>query len=333
MTTPASTTMKAIVCSRYGSPDVLGLKEVPTPTPKDDEILVKVQTAAINDYDWVMVTGKPRAYRLIFGLLKPKFGVLGVDVAGRVAAVGASVTAFRVGDEVYGDLSQCGFGAFAEYVCARERHLAHKPAGMSFAQAAAIPHAAMLAVQGLIDAGQIRDGQKVLINGAGGGVGTLGVQIAKRFGVEVTGVDSTEKLDSMRSVGFDHVVDYTREDFTRSGKRYDLILDTKTTRSPFAYARALSPGGAYVTVGGALPRVLQVFVLGPLISRIRGKAMRIVDLKPNKDLEYANGLFEAGKLTPLTDGPYALDEVPEALTLFGKAKHKGKVIINVAQEV
>ena len=325
--------MKAIVCSRYGAPDVLELKEVPTPTPKDDEVLVKVQTAAVNDYDWVMVTGKPRAYRLIFGLLKPKFEVLGVDVAGRVAAVGASVKTFQVGDDVYGDLSESGFGAFAEYVCARERHLARKPASMTFAQAAAIPHAAMLAVQGLVDAGQIRDGQNVLINGAGGGVGTLGVQIAKQFAVEVTGVDSTEKLETMRSVGFDHVVDYTREDFTRSGKRYDLILDTKTTRWPSAYARALSPGGAYVTVGGATPRLLQVVLLGPVIARTHGKTIHLVALKPNKDLDYANGLFEAGKLTPVTDCPYALDEVPKALTLFGEAKHKGKVIINVAQEV
>ncbi len=325
--------MKAIVCSGYGSPDLLELKEVEKPTPKDDEVLVEVHAASVNDYDWAMVTGKPRIYRLMFGLLKPKFGILGVDVAGRVAAVGASVKEVRVGDEVYGDLSECGFGAFAEYVCARERDVAKKPAGMSFAQAAAIPHAAMLAVQGLIDEGQIRAGQKVLINGAGGGVGTFGVQIAKQFAVEVTGVDSTEKLETMRSVGFDHVVDYTQEDFTRSGECYDLILDTKTNRSPFDYARALSPGGTYVTVGGALPRLLQALLLGPWISRIRGKKIRIVALRPNKDLDYANELFEAGKIKPVTDGPYALDEVPEALRVFGEAKHEGKVIIVVAQEV
>ena len=303
------------------------------PTPKDDEVLIEVHAAAVNDYDWAMVTGTPRIYRLIFGLLKPKFGILGVDVAGRVAAVGARVKEVRVGDEVYGDLSECGFGAFAEYVCARERDVALKPAGMSFAQAAAIPHATMLAVQGLIDEGQIRAGQRVLINGAGGGVGTFGVQIAKQFAVEVTGVDSTDKLETMRLVGFDHVVDYTQEDFTRSGECYDLILDTKTNRSPFDYARALSPGGTYITVGGAPLRLLQVLLLGPSISRIVGKKIRLVALKPNKDLDYATELFEAGKIQPVMDGPYALDEVPDALRVFGEAKHKGKVIIVVAQEV
>ncbi len=323
--------MKAIVYSRYGSPDVLELKEVEKPTPKENEVLVQVHAASVNDYDWAMVTGKPRIYRLMFGLLKPKFGILGVDMAGRVTAVGARVNKVRVGDEVFGDLSECGFGAFAEYVCARECDVTQKPAGMSFVQAAAIPHASMLAVQGLIDYGQIRDGQKVLINGAGGGVGTLGVQIAKQFEVDVTGVDSTEKLETMRSVGFDHVVDYTREDFTRIGQCYDLILDTKTNRSPFKYARSLSSGGTYVTVGGALPRLLQALLLGPWISRIRGKKIRIVALKPNNDLDYVNELFEAGKIKPVMDGPYSLHDVPEALKVFGDAKHKGKVIIVVAQ--
>ena len=325
--------MKAIVNSRYGSPDRLALNEVERPTPKDDEVSIEVHAASVNDYDWAMVTGKPRIYRLLFGVLRPQVAIPGVDVAGRVVAVGPGVRDVQVGDDVYGDLSQCGFGAFAEYVCARERDVARKPAGMSFTQAAAIPHAAMLAVQGLIDEGQIRSGRKVLINGAGGGVGTLGVQIGKEFGVEVTGVDSTEKLDMMRLAGFDHVLDYTREDFTRRGQCYDLILDTKTNRSPFDYVRALNPGGTYVTVGGALPRLLQALLLGPLIFRILGKTIRIVALKPNKDLGYVNELFEAGKMQPVTDGPYALHQVPEALRIFGEAKHKGKVIIVVRQEV
>ena len=188
-------------------------------------------------------------------------------------------------------------------------------------------------MQGLIDAGRIRAGQKVLINGAGGGVGTLGVQIAKQFAAEVTGVDSTEKLDAMRSVGFDHVIDYTQEDFTRNGECYDLILDTKTSRSPFGYARALSPGGSYVTVGGALPRVLQAALLGPLIARVRGKKIQIVALKPNKDLDYVNDLIEAGKIGPVMDGLYVLDQVPKALRVFGEAKHRGKLIIVVKQAV
>ena len=330
---PQWRTMKAIVLSRYGSPDLLTLEEVEQPTPKDDEVLVEVHAASVNDYDWAMVTGRPKIYRLLFGLLKPKVRIPGVDVAGRVVAVGSRVRDLRVGDDVYGDLSGCGFGAFAEYVCARERDVVMKPASMSFVQAAAIPHAAMLAVQGLIDEGQIRAGHKVLINGAGGGVGTLGVQIAKEFGVEVTGVDRTEKLDTMRTVGFDHVVDYTEQDFTRLGDRYDLILDTKTTRSPFDYVRALTPGGAYVTVGGSLPRLLQALLVGPLIFRILGKKIRIVALKPNKDLDYASELFEAGKIKPVTDGPYALTDVPKALRLFGKAMHKGKVIIVVGHHL
>ena len=229
---------------------------------------------------------------------------------------------------MYGDLSG-KWGGFAEYVCASENALALKPASMSFEEAAAIPQAAMLAVQGLIDKGKIKPGQKLLINGAGGGVGTFGVQIAKLYGVEVTGVDSSGKLDMLRSMGFDHVIDYTKEDFTKNGQRYDLILDVKTNRSIFDYARALSRNGIYVTVGGSIARLFQALLLGPLISLISKKHIRIVALKPNKDLAYMNGLFEAGKIKPVIDGPYKLDEVPEAFRLFGKGDHKGKVVITM----
>jgi NADPH:quinone reductase-like Zn-dependent oxidoreductase len=200
---------------------------------------------------------------------------------------------------------------------------------MTFEEAAAIPQAAMLAVQGLLDKRKIRSGQKILINGAGGGVGTFAVQIAKLDGVEITGVDSGEKLDMMRAMGYDHVIDYTREDFTRNGQQYDLILDAKTNRSLVDYMRALTPGGIYVTVGGSIGRLLQAFILGPLISRITKKKIGIVALKPNKDLAYMKALFEAGKMKPVIDGPYKLDEVARTFRLFGEGRHKGKVVITV----
>jgi len=221
------------------------------------------------------------------------------------------------------------WGGFAEYTCAREKVLVLKPAAMSFEEAAAIPQAAMLAVQGLIDKGKIQPNQKILINGAGGGVGTFAVQIAKSYGVEVTGVDSTGKLDMLRSIGFDHVIDYTKEDFTKNGQCYDLILDVKTNRSMFDYVRALCRKGSYVTVGGSLFRLLQALFLGPWISMINKKHICIVALKPNKDLVYMNNLFEAGKVKPVIDGPYKLDEFHKAFSIFCKGDHKGKLVITM----
>ena len=223
-----------------------------------------------------------------------------------------------------------GFGAFAEYACVPAANLARKPAGMSFEQAAAIPQAGMLAVQGLIDVGRIRSGMKLLLNGAGGGVGTFALQIAKLYDVEVTVVDKPGKLDMLCAMGADHVVDYLKEDFTRSGRCYDLILDVKTNRSPFAYLRALNPNGAYVTVGGSIPRLLQALVMGPFTSRLYHKHLRLVGLRPNKDLHYMNELFEAGKLRPVIDGPYTLANLPEAFRLFGTGDHKGKIIVTMA---
>jgi NADPH:quinone reductase-like Zn-dependent oxidoreductase len=322
--------VKAIVLTRYGSPDVLQLQEVDKPEPKDDEVLVKVHATSVNDWDWCVVRGKPYIYRLMFGLLKPKVTVLGAEVAGTVEAAAGGARRFKPGDHVYGDLSEAGFGGFAEYVCVREDALAPKPAGMSFEQAAALPHAAMLALQGLVDVGRIRQGERVLINGAGGGVGTIGVQIAKQYGAEVTGVDSELKLDTLRARGFDHVIDYRQKDFTRNGKRYDLILDTKTSRSTFSYLRSLNPRGRYVTVGGQVPRLLQTFCTGSLISRVTGKQVRIVALKPNHDLDYINDLFETKGLECEIDGPYPLSDVPRALQHFGDAEHVGKVVISVA---
>jgi NADPH:quinone reductase-like Zn-dependent oxidoreductase len=317
--------MRAIVYHKYGTPDVLKLEEVDKPIPRDDEVLIKVYAVSINDWDLGLLDGD-FINRLLNGLRKPKKKILGSDIAGRIEAVGKKVTLFKPGDEVYGDLSG-RWGGFAEYVCASENALALKPPTMSFAQAAAIPQAAMLAVQGLIDKGKIKEGQKLLINGAGGGVGTFGIQIAKLYGVEVTGVDNTGKLDLLRSMGFDHVIDYTKEDFTKNGKHYDLILDVKTNRSMFSYARALSANGVYVTVGGSTARLFQGLLLAPLIKMINKKNIRIVALKTNKDLAYINRLFESGKVKPVIDGPYKLDEVPEAFRLFAKGEHKGKLVI------
>ena len=319
--------MKAIVYTVYGGPEVLQIKEIEKPHPKDDEVLIKVHAVSINDWDWGLLQGD-FVNRMLNGFLKPKRKILGSDIAGRIEAVGKNITQFKTGDDVYGNLSG-DWGGFAEYACAREKALALKPATMSFEEAAAIPQAAMLAVQGLVDKGKIQPGQKLLINGAGGGVGSFAVQIAKPYGIEITGVDSTGKLDMLRSIGFDHVIDYTKEDFTKSGRSYDLILDVKTNRSMFDYVRILNPKGMYVTVGGSMSRLLQALVLGPWISIIYKKRICIVALKPNKDLVYMNKLFEAGTVKPVIDGPYRLDEFLKAFRLFVKGDHKGKVVITM----
>jgi NADPH:quinone reductase-like Zn-dependent oxidoreductase len=321
--------MKAVVMESYGSPEVLELRDVAKPTPRAGEVLVRVHAASINDWDWGLLHGVPFIFRIFYGPFTPKVKIIGGDLAGRVEAVGRDVKTFKPDDEVYGDLCMSGFGALAEFVCAPEECLAHKPARMTFEQAAAIPQAGMLAVQGLIDVGRIQSGQKLLLNGAGGGVGTFALQMAKLYDVEVTVVDKPGKLKMLRDLGADHVIDYSQQDFTKSDKAYDLILDVKTTRSPFAYARALKPKGTYVTVGGSIPYILQVVVLGPLISRLNNKHIRIVGLKPNKDLAYMNELFEAGKMTPVIEGPYKLAEVREAFRLFGTGDHKGKIIVTM----
>lgn len=319
--------MKAIIYTKYGGPEVLQIKEVEKPFPKEDEVLIKVHAASINDWDFGLLHGD-FINRIINGFWKPRRKILGSDVAGRIEAAGKNTSKFKPGDEVYGDLSG-QWGGFAEYVCAREKALALKPAAMSFEDAAAIPQAAMLGVQGLIDKGRIHRGQKLLINGAGGGVGTFGVQIAKLYGAEVTGVDRTSKLELMRSMGFDHVIDYTREDFTKTGQSYDLILDVKTNRSMLDYVRALRSNGIYVTVGGSMTRLFQALLLAPWISMVNKKYMRLVALKPNKDLSYMNELFEAGKIKPVIEGPYKLDQFREAFRIFDKGEHKGKVIITM----
>lgn len=319
--------MKAIVCPKYGPPENLQIKDIPKPVPKEDEVLVRVRATAINDYDWSLVRGKPHLYRLLFGLRKPKNPVPGMELAGTVEAVGKEVTTFKTGDAVYGDLSDTNFGSFAEYASIPARALVAKPAGLSFEEAAAIPHATGLAVQGLIDVGNIQKGQRILINGAGGGVGTFGFQIAKHYDAEVTGVDTGDKLQRMKSLGFDHVIDYKKEDFTKNGEKYDLVLDAKTTRPTRSYLRALKSGGKYVSVGGHVAKMLQLVVLKPFISAATSKSVHMVALESNKNLDFVHKLYENGRLKPVIDGPYPLEEVPRLIRYFGEGKHTGKIVV------
>jgi NADPH:quinone reductase-like Zn-dependent oxidoreductase len=322
--------MKAVVFTEYGSPDRLQVKEVAKPTPTDDEVLVKVHASSINSWDWEFQSGTSFINRLLFGLFKPKpeKQILGADIAGTVEEVGKKVTRFQPGDDVFGDLWD-SWGGFAEYACAPERSLELKPLNSTFMEAAAVPQAGVLALQGLRKTGQIQPGQKVLINGAGGGVGTFAVQLAKLNGTEVTGVDKTHKLEVVRSVGADHVIDYTKEDFTKNGQQYDLILDAQGVRSMFDYKRALSPHGTYAMVGGTVPRMLQALFLGLLGSISGGPKFRFVTEGPNKGLVDLKELIEAGKVVPVVDKQYKLNEVPEAFRYFTEGRHAGKVVVDI----
>jgi NADPH:quinone reductase-like Zn-dependent oxidoreductase len=324
--------MRAIVYRTYGSPDVLELKEVEKPTPRDDEVLVKVYAASVNALDWHLLSADIFLVRLNSGLLKPKHQILGADVAGRVEAVGRDVKQFQPGDEVFGDIFDSGLGGFAEYACTRENALVLKPAKMTFEEVAAVPVAALTALQGLRDKGQIQPGQKVLINGASGGVGTFAVQIAKAFGAEVTAVCSTRNVDIVRSLGADQVIDYTKEDFTKKGQQYDLILAVNGYHPILAYKRALSPKGRYVMSGGSLAQLFQAIALGPVISMTGSQKMGNFLAKANqKDLAFIKELLEAGKIVPVIDKHYSLSEVAEAFRYFGEGHAKGKVIITVDQ--
>ncbi len=322
--------MKAIGFHTYGSPDVLKLEEVAKPTPGNGEVRVKIHAVSVNSWDWELLRGTPFVNRLVFGILKPKkINILGCDIAGTVEAVGKNVSRFQPGDEVFGDLSGCGWGGFAEYVCARENALTPKPAGMTFEQAAAVPQAGLIALQGLRYKGGVQPGQTVLITGAGGGAGTFAVQIAKTLGAEVTGVDSTEKLDTVRLLGADHVVDYTKENFTQNGQQYDRILDIAGYHSIFDCRRSLSPGGRHVFAGGSDAQANQAIFLGPLISMTGAKKMGLLWHKANKDMTLMVDLLEAGKVVPVIDRRYPLSEVPEALRYFGEGHVRGKIVIIV----
>src|SRR5438128_569430 len=327
-------TMKAIVYTKYGSPDVLQLKEVEKLTPKDDEVLIRIYAASANALDWHYMRGTPFLARLVNGLHKPKNTKLGADVAGRVEAVGRNVTQFQVGDDVFGCIPINELGSFAEYVCAHEDALALKPAKMTFEQAVAAPLAAFTALQGLRDKGQIQPGQKVLVNGASGGVGTAAVQIAKSFGTEVTGVCSTRNLEMVRSIGADQVIDYTQEDFTKNGQRYDLIFDAVGNRSVSDCKRALSPNGICAVAGfTTLSHLFQVLVLGSWVSRTGSKKIGLMKTaNPNKkDLLFIKELLEAGKVVPVIDRTYPLSEVPEAIRYLEAGHAKGKVVITMEQ--
>ena len=321
--------MKAVIYTEYKGPEALQMADVPKPEPLKNEVLIRVRAVSVNDWDYALL--QPDLFnRLMSGFSKPKRQIIGSDIAGRIESVGSSVTKFKPGDEIYGDLSG-RWGGFAEYVCASEDALALKPATMTFEEAAAIPQAAMLAVQGLIDKANLQPAQKLLINGAGGGVGTFGIQIATALGVNnITVVDKGEKLDLLRSLGATHCIDYTKEDFTKNGETYDLILDAKTNRPISHYLRALTPGGMYVTVGGDLSRLLKIFLSMAWINMLGKKRVSIVALKANKDLAYMNSLYEVGQLKCVIDEHrYTLADTPEAMQYFGRADHKGKIVITV----
>ncbi|HPQ40817.1 MAG TPA: NAD(P)-dependent alcohol dehydrogenase [bacterium] len=323
--------MKAIVYTKYGTPDVLELKDVEKPVPRDDEVLIEVHAASVNAYDWHLLTADVFLIRLMgSGLFRPKKQALGADIAGTVIAAGKGVTRFRNGDAVFGT-ARGGVGGFAEYVCAREGSLELKPATISFEEAAAAPLAALTALQGLRDKGQIEPGQKVLIHGASGGVGTFAVQIAKSFGADVTAVCSSGKVDAARSIGADHVIDYTREDFNDSGQLYDLILVANGNRSLRDYARALKPGARCVLIGGGKTSVVSILagLIGQWwISKTRGTSIGSFIANINlTDLNFLKELLESGKIKPVIDRRYPLSETAEALRYLGEGHARGKVVI------
>ncbi len=324
--------MKAVVYTEYGPPEVLQLKEVDKPTPKEDEVLIKIHAAAITAGDVIVLKGEPFVTRFVTGLQKPKNTIPGKEMAGRVEAVGENITQFQPGDEVFGDLSVASWGAFAEYVAVPENAIALKPANLTFEQAAAVPESAVVALQALRDKGKIQPGNKVLINGASGGVGSYAVQIAKSFGAEVTAVCSTRNLDMMRSIGADYVIDYTVEDFTQNGQQYDLILAANGYHPISDYRRALSPEGIYVATGGTMAQSLQATMIGPFISMTGSKTMGGMMVKPNQDdLVFMKELLEAGKVVPVIDRCYPLSDIAEAFHYIGEGHAKGKVVINVEQ--
>ena len=320
--------MKAIVCPTYGSPDVLEFRDVGKPSPEDDEVLIKVHAAGVNAGDWHLMRADPFLIRLMFGFTKPKHPILGGDFAGRVEAVGKDVRQFEVGDEVFG--ASATFGAFAEYVTAAPNAVALKPTNMTFEQVAAVPTAAMTALQGLRDHGEIRAGQEVLVNGASGGVGSFAVQIAKALGADVTGVCSASKMDTVRALGADHVIDYRQEDFTKTGRQYDLILGVGGYHPLAAYKRALKPNGSYVMTGGAMKQMFEAMLLGSFMSKTGGKRIvSFVQKISQQDLLFLKELMDQGKLSPVIDKSYPLADVPEAIAFLESGKARGKLVVEV----
>ena len=327
-----SETMKAVLQESYGLPEGMVLKEVPTPKPKHNEILVKVIATTVNDYDWSLIQGKPFIYRLMFGWSKPKNPIPGMELSGIVVDKGSSVKRFEIGDEVFGDISEYGFGTFAEYIAISEQAMILKPPGLSFINAAALPHAGLLAYQGLVWEGEITNQQSVLVNGAGGGVGMFAMHIIKSFDGTATGVDSQHKFASMGSLGYEDLVDYKTQDFTKLGKTYDLIIDAKSNRNPWAYLKALKPGGRYITVGGELPKLLLILIFGKILNIITGKQLKILALKANYGMDELLELLTDKNLQTQIDGPFPLSNAPHAISRFGNGEHKGKVVVTPAEE-
>ena len=322
--------MKAAVYTRYGPPDVVEITDVEKPVPKDDEVLIRVRTASVNPLDWRLMKGKPYLLRMVTGLRNPKLTIPGIDVAGQVEAVGSNVTQFKPGDEVFGGCE----GALAEYVCAKESGLVVKPANVTFEQAASVNVAGLTALQGLRDKGQIQPGQKVLINGAAGGVGTFAVQIARSFGADVTGVCSTRNVEMVRSIGADRVIDYTREDFTKGGQRYDLILDCVVNHLFSSIRRVLNPKGRYIMVGaphsrwmiGLLAPAIKALVLSRFVSQT---SIMFIAKSSKEDLTIMSELIAMGKVSPVIDRRYSLSEVAEAIRYLEEGHARGKVVVTL----
>ena len=320
--------MKAIVRETYGPPNVLHLEEVPRPTLREGDVLVRVRAASANAGDWHLLRGSPLPFRVVGGLRIPKFKIIGSDVAGHVEAVGRNITQFRPGDEVFGELSRCGFGAYAEFAVAPEKALALKPANLSFEEAATLPTAGCTALQGLRK-GRIQRARRALLNGASGGVGTFAVQIAKSFGTEVTAVCSTRNLDVVRSIGADHVIDYTKDDFATHGQRYDLILATNGDRSIWDYRRALTTGGRYVMTGGSNRQLTEAVLFGPMLSIGRQQFGNVL-MKPNQgDLLVLKELCESAKVRPVIDRRFSLSEVSSAVRYLEDGHARGKVVVTM----
>lgn len=323
--------MKAIVYTKYGSPDLLQFKEVDKPVPKENEVLIKVFASSVNEWDWGLIRGKGLLTRLLGGLFKPKNKILGADVAGVIEAVGSNIKNFKPGDEVFGDIAGAGFGAFAEYVCASEKMLAKKSPKMSFEQAAALPQAGLLAMQGLRFKKPLQAGQHLLINGAGGGVGPVALQYAKSIGARVTCVDKEEKFDMLRSYGADELMNYRKTDYTKTGKQYDYILDVTARRSVSDYRRALKPGGVFAMIGGSMGWLLvQMMMIQPLLSKFSNKKLGIMGYHVNKEgLDELTSLFEKGIIKPVIDKSFPLEKTADAFRYYGQGNFSGKIIIAV----
>lgn len=323
--------MKAIVYQKYGSPEVLELKEVEKPSPKDNEVLIKIAAASVNAADWRMMRADPFLVRFFSGLFRPKKNsILGADIAGYVESIGKNVSQFKVGDEVFGDVSESGFGGFAEYKCAKEHEIVLKPSNISFAEAAAMPLAALTALHALRDFGKINQKNKVLINGASGGVGNFVIQLAKYFEADVTAICSSSKIKLAKSIGADNIIDYTKEDFTQNTTKYDLVIAVNGFRSIFDYLKILKPQGIYIMIGGGSKQLFQALLLGPLLSLVTNKNIVVVTSKPNqKDLHFLVNLIESKKISPIIDRTYPLIQLPDAIRYMEEGHANGKVVISI----